>query len=99
MLNFALKNSTQKEILDFSLWHIFLKISPSVIDLNDTIETFGTGALRAVRDSVVDVVLKRLWALLGWENFLHVGCPGIQGTEMNLPVHVSVFITVTWREE
>lgn len=60
MLNFALKNSTQKEILDFSLWHIFLKISPSVIDLNDTIETFGTGALRAVRDSVVDVVLKRL---------------------------------------
>lgn len=62
MLNFALKkkNSTQKEILDFSPWRIFLKISPYVMDLNDTIESLGTGALHAVLDRVVDVVLKHV---------------------------------------
>lgn len=54
------KNNTQKEILDFSLWHVFLKISPYVIDLNDTIESLGTGALHGVLDRVVDVVLKHV---------------------------------------
>lgn len=47
--SFKKKNGTQKEILDFSLWHIFLKmISPYMILLNDAIETLGTRALHAV---------------------------------------------------